>query len=246
MQFNPIPMESAKEITMFPIVNHLNENKVTGYVCLYRSIKKHWLWKDSRVKTPFEAWIDLLLRASHEDQKEPVGVDFIVVKRGQVLTSQLQLSKEWFWSRKKVTHFLSSLQKDIMISVKTTTKWSMITICNYESYQDRRTTKEQQRNNNGTTTEHIQTLETLKEEDSIGAEAPPKRPKSFKTWTKDEFINELAQYKDYYPKDILNNFFKYWAEPSPSGRMKFQMEKTWATAGRLETWSTNEDKWNRK
>lgn len=128
-------------------------NYKTGYIKLYRSIKNHWLWKENRKKTPFEAWVDLMIRACHSDLKEPVGVDFIQVKRGQVLTSQLQLSKEWMWSRKMVTRFLKSLEKDGMIAVECTTKWSMITICNYDSYQGFGTTKEQQKNNRGTTEE---------------------------------------------------------------------------------------------
>jgi hypothetical protein len=156
-------MQPAKEINLYPVSNNVKENKDMGFIPIYRSIKSHWVWKESRVKTPFEAWVDLLLRASHEDQKEPVGIDFIVVKRGQVLTSQLQLSKDWFWSRKKVCHFLNVLQKDGMAALETTTKWSMITICNYAVYQDRRTTKAHQKNNNGTSKEHIQPLEPLEQ-----------------------------------------------------------------------------------
>lgn len=155
-------METAKEVKLYPVDESVKKNQQEGFVCVYRSIKKHWIWLDSRIKTPFEAWIDLLLRASHEDQKEPVGVDFIIVKRGQVLTSQLKLSKDWFWSRKKVNHFLKVLQKDGMIFLNAATKWSMITICNYGTYQDKRTSKEQQRNIKGTSEEHIQPLEPLK------------------------------------------------------------------------------------
>lgn len=153
-------MQPAKEVKLYP-VDKSKENLYAGYVALFRSIKNHWLWKESRVKTHFEAWVDLLLRASHNDQKEPVGVDFITVKRGQVLTSQLQLSKEWFWSRKKVNHFLMVLQKDGMLVVNASSKWSMITICNYATYQNTGTSKEHQRNIKRTSKEHIQPLEPL-------------------------------------------------------------------------------------
>ena len=139
--------------------DQLNEdvgNYTSGYIKLFRSVKKHWLWKESRKKTPFEAWIDLMLRACHSDLKEPIGPDFITVKRGQILTSQLQLSKDWLWSRKAVTFFLRALERDSMVDIKCTNKWSMITICNYASYQDFRTTKEQQKNNKRTSREHIQ------------------------------------------------------------------------------------------
>lgn len=134
--------------------NSRNEsNQKSGYIKLFRSVKNHWLWKENRTKTPFEAWIDLMIRACHSDLKEPIGADFITVKRGQILTSQLQLSKDWFWSRKKVTSFLKCLEKDQMLVIECTTKWSKLTICNYESYQDYGTTKEQQKNNKGTSEE---------------------------------------------------------------------------------------------
>lgn len=144
-------------------LSHSEQNFKSGYIKIFRSIKDHWIWKKSRVKTHFEAWMDLLLKASHDDQKEPVGMDVIMVKKGQVLTSQLKLSKEWFWSRHKVNDFLYLLQKDFMIMLKSDTKWSMITICNYASYQDKRTTKGQQKDINGTSTGHIQGIKGIKD-----------------------------------------------------------------------------------
>jgi hypothetical protein len=143
-------------------------NYTTGYIKLFRSIKKHWLWKESRKKTPFEAWMDLMLRACHSDLKEPIGPDFIVVKRGQILTSQLKLSKDWMWSRKAVTFFLRALERDNMVDIKCTNKWSMITICNYATYQDFGTTKEQQKNIKRTSKEHQEhTYNELKELERI-------------------------------------------------------------------------------
>jgi hypothetical protein len=226
-----------------PPKESVEKNKDTGFICIYRSIKKHWLWKDNRVKTPFEAWIDLLLRASHDDQKEPIGIDFITVLKGQVLTSQLQLSKEWFWSRKKVCHFLNVLKKDGMLDVKSTTKWSMLTICNYASYQAIRTTKAQQKNIKGTTEEHIQPLEPL-EPLLVGAEAP--KPKTFKQWTDAEFYQDIANNKSNYSKEMLREFYEKWTEKSASGKMKFQLEDTWETKKRLVTWFKNIDRFGHK
>jgi hypothetical protein len=79
-----------------------------------------------------------------------------------------------------------------------------------------------------------------KEEESkvIGDESPPK--KSFKEFTGDDFIRELEKFKDYYPKDLLNNFYKYWKEKSAGGKMRFQLEKTWETELRLEKWKNNQ------
>lgn len=127
------------------------DNLDEGFVPLYRSIKKNWIWKSSRKKSKFEAWVDLLLLASHSEQKEPVGYDLIFVEKGQVLTSQLRLGKEWKWGRDAVRDFLQMLQKDSMINVNTTEKYTMITICNYGIYNGKPTTKQQQSNNKATT-----------------------------------------------------------------------------------------------
>jgi hypothetical protein len=155
-------MQAAKTINLYPESESLKKNQASGFVCLYRSVKNHWLWKSSRVKTKFEAWVDLILLANHDPYKEPVGHDLIELKKGQVLTSQEKLSKEWFWDRSAVRGFLKQLQQDRMISVKVTVKFTVITICNYSSYNDLRPTKQHQLNINSTSTQHIQPLEPLK------------------------------------------------------------------------------------
>jgi hypothetical protein len=163
-------MEAAKTIKMYPVSDHVKQNQDTGFVCLYRSIKKHWLWQSSRKKTKFEAWVDLILLANHDPYKEPIGYDLIELKKGQILTSQDKLSKEWFWDRSAVRGFLAQLQKDRMISLNVTSKFTIITICNYASYNDLRPTKRQPANNGTTSSQHIQPLEPL----SNNSTPPPK------------------------------------------------------------------------
>lgn len=66
-----------------------------------------------------------------------------------------------------------------------------------------------------------------------GAHAPSP---TFKTWDEEGFKKELANHIDEFGRDTLNEFFKYWSEKSASGRMKFQLEKTWETKKRLDNW----------
>lgn len=208
-------MQTAKEITMYPVTDTIKENQLAGFICIYRSVKKHWIWKQNRIKTTFEAWVDLLLRASHDDQKEPVGIDFITVNKGQVLTSQLQLSKDWYWSRKKVVHFLGVLQKDKMLDVQTSAKWSMITICNYASYQSIRTTKEQQKNIRGTSEEHIQPLKPLKP-----LESTPQ--KNFLLHTPTAFFKkELADHEGEPELVKYKNLVEYLQAKDERGQLNF-------------------------
>ena len=67
-----------------------------------------------------------------------------------------------------------------------------------------------------------------------------KKRKSFKEFTKQDFIEELKLHSEKYSKEMLKDFFIYWTEPNEKGKMKFQLQKTWSTAGRLSTWSRND------
>ena len=66
-----------------------------------------------------------------------------------------------------------------------------------------------------------------------------KKRKSFKEFTEQDFIEELKLHSGKYSKEMLKDFFIYWTEPNEKGKMKFQLQKTWSTAGRLSTWSRN-------
>ena len=66
------------------------------------------------------------------------------------------------------------------------------------------------------------------------------RAKDFRT-TLDEYIDNP------YTKDMIEAFYDYWSEPTPSGKkMKFELEKTWDVSRRLRTWKRNESKYGGK
>ena len=95
-----------------------------------------WIWLD---KEPFDkrsAWIDLLLTANHSDKKIHFNGEIITVERGQILTSIRKLSAKWKWSYDKVLRFLRLIESDGMISKDSDNFRTLITIENYEVYQD--------------------------------------------------------------------------------------------------------------
>lgn len=124
-----------------------------GWISLHRRIRDHWIWQEK----PFDkrsAWIDLLMMANHQENKILIGTKLVDVARGSFVTSEVKLSERWGWSRKKVRMFLEVLEKDKMLVKKSTTKYTSITIENYEEYQNQGTTKEQEKNSTGTSKEH--------------------------------------------------------------------------------------------
>ena len=112
-----------------------------GYITINRKLQKHWLWDDK----PFskgQAWIDMLMRARHTDEKKLVRGELLARKRGDVCCSLSYLAKEWGWSREKVRRFMAMLESDGMITLHATTHDTTITIENYDKYQFKRTTNE--------------------------------------------------------------------------------------------------------
>jgi uncharacterized phage protein (TIGR02220 family) len=106
----------------------------------HRELENHWLWQ----KKPFsqgQAWIDLIMKANHQDRKIPVDGEFVTIKRGQLLTSIRILGERWGWSRTKVVRFLFCLESDLMLIKKSDTKKTLITIINYSVYQDKQDTE---------------------------------------------------------------------------------------------------------
>lgn len=93
---------------------------MTGWISIDRSIQNHWLFKEKRTFSKFEAWIYLLMEANHSEAKVPIGNQIVTVERGQRLTSILTLSDLFNWSRFKVKTFLDLLESDGMLEVKTT------------------------------------------------------------------------------------------------------------------------------
>ena len=108
-----------------------------GWIKLHRKVRENWLYQEDRVFSKFEAWMDILMRANHEDTKIVLGNELITVKRGQFITSELKLMDSWKWGKSKTRSFLELLEKDGMIVKKSDRKKTTITICNYNVYHDK-------------------------------------------------------------------------------------------------------------
>jgi len=109
--------------------------KMQGWIKTYRSICEHWLWQDK----PFskgQAFIDLMLLANHADNKMLDDSSLTLVKRGELLTSIRILCERWGWSNTKVKKFLNVLEEDKMIVSKSDRRKTVITICNYDEFQN--------------------------------------------------------------------------------------------------------------
>lgn len=109
-----------------------------GWIKIFRDLLDHWLSSDME---KLGRWVWLLMTATHDDQKILVGNQLVELKRGQLIASNSTLAKAWNTSERSVLRYLDVLEKDNMLHRCTHRKVTIITICNFESYQDKRTSK---------------------------------------------------------------------------------------------------------
>lgn len=111
---------------------------MTGWVKIHRALAMHDLW----LAEPFtygQAWVDLLIHTNHAPGSFVIKRQRVSLDRGQIGWSEITMTERWKWSRGKVRRFLKRLSSDGMIKQQTGHLTSVITICNYDHYQDKLT-----------------------------------------------------------------------------------------------------------
>lgn len=109
--------------------------KELGWISLHRQLTNHYFWKEKRVFSKAEAWIDILLNVNHTDKDVLIKNTIYKVKRGDSINSLDTWASRWNWNKSKVRRFLSLLQQENMIVTKNETQTTRLTVCKYDSYQ---------------------------------------------------------------------------------------------------------------
>lgn len=118
----------------------------------YFFVHRVLLNSDRWLNEPFtrgQAWVDMFGLAQHAKGFFRIRGIKISVERGQLAYSKLTLSKRWKWSRGKVNRFLSELEKQNDITLKTVQQngqqikylTTLITIIKYNMWQGDDTAK---------------------------------------------------------------------------------------------------------
>lgn len=114
-----------------------------GWIKIHRNITENTMYF-SEPFTRMQAWIDLLLVANYRESVIYVRGNKVDVKRGQIAKSQDFFATRWKWSRGKVIRFLDELQKCGQIVQQKSNVITLISVVNYEYYQQDGTTDEPQ------------------------------------------------------------------------------------------------------
>ena len=205
-----------------------------GWISLHRKILDNPILTRGRQYSRFEAFVYMLLKANHKDNKALIGNNLIIIKKGSFITSQKKLMKEFNWGSSRLRNFLKLLESDGMIETNTNTISTHITINNYKELQGLQTANELQ-------TKHKQTANKLQTKTNNNVNNDNNVNK------KEIFIKKVFEFEKEYDKETLDEFIDYWTEKNMSGtKAKYQMQKTFDVSRRLKRWVKNSKDWNVK
>jgi len=110
-----------------------NPQPDNGWIKLHRKIiNTSWYYKRSTVVHLF---IHLLIKANHQENKFFWNGKEITIKRGEFITGLNKLSEETGISIQSIRTALTILKSTNTITIKSTNKFSIIQIVNYDQYQ---------------------------------------------------------------------------------------------------------------
>lgn len=226
-----------------------------GWIKLHRKILD-WEWFTS--PSTLQLFIYLLLRANKEDKKWRG----ILIKRGQLVTSVATISEETKLSTQQVRTSLNRLKSTNEITSKTTNRFTLVTVCKYESYQlyeeveqqtkqqalqqtnnKQITNKQQQlKNNKNIRNNNKESILTNVRIDEKVTDAPVVATTTDDMeFRKEKFYQSLVPYVTKYGKDMVRAFYDYWTEKTYGGRkMRFEKQPAFEIPKRLATWQKHD------
>lgn len=150
-----------------------------GWIKLHRRILD-WGWYDD--SNTFRLFIHLLLKANHEDRV----YRGVTVKRGSLVTGRLQLAEELRLSPQQIRTALLKLKSTSEITSQPTNRFTVISIVNYDLYQQNNQPATTQATNKQPTDNHKQERKNIKKKRNI-----PSSYSSLKALTP-EVLGEIA------------------------------------------------------
>lgn len=136
-----------------------------GWILIHRKLQESQIWSSNEPFDMRSAWIDLLMLANHDNATIIFDGQPLEIKRGQYLTSVRKLSLRWGWGNEKTLKYLRLLENLQMIKKNSNKRRTLLTIENYDVYQNtpntNRTQTEQRPN-----TDQAQTINVKNEKEN--------------------------------------------------------------------------------
>jgi len=191
-----------------------------GYIKLWRKLQDNPIWYLEKF-TRGQAWVDLLMLASHKEHCFLKRGIKIKQPRGVVGVSVIGLADRWQWSRGKVQRFLDDLETEQQIEQQKSRLTTLIKIINYSVYQGDGTTE---RTTNGQQTDNKRTQSIMDKngKERIRNNTPHNPPKGivYPEWLNKKLWAEFKKHRVKLKKPMTER-----AEELAIGKLKKIMDR---------------------
>jgi transcription initiation factor IIE alpha subunit len=133
-------------------VSDIQENYITGWIKIYRSIINKGWYLDSEF---VHLWIHLIIEATHNDREYMWNGKIIKLKAGQFVTGRKKLSEKTGINESKIERILKLFESEQQIEQQKTASSRLISVSCYSKYQNGEQQIEQRMNNQRTTDEQL-------------------------------------------------------------------------------------------
>ena len=202
--------------------------KQVGWIKLHKKFENwEWFHKSDMV----HLFIYLLINANHV----PNNFEGRMIQTGQLPTSIKALHKHTGISEQSIRTYIKRLKSTGELTSESTNKFSIITICNYNSYQikENKTNKQINKQTNKQLTNNQQTTNNTiinKEVKNDKNKDISHRIETFKKTVKD-YVQENLKYKP-----VESEFIGYWTELNKTGKtFRYENERFFDMGKRLGT-----------
>ena len=132
-----------------------------GWVSLHRKLLENPIFKNHKV---LQTFLYCLLKATHEDYELLIGDQMVSLKSGQLATGRKAISQATNLTEQNVRTALSKLEKLGILTIKPTSKYSIITVVSWDLYQQ---SNQQPTNNQPTSNQQVTTNNNINNKNNI-------------------------------------------------------------------------------
>lgn len=105
---------------------------MTGWVKLHRQLKQSAVFDNPKL---LKVWIWILLKATHKEKKQIIGRRTVTLKPGQFIFGRYAAAGELDMPPSTVRDYMQMLAEMGNITLDPDTKWTLVTVDNWELYQ---------------------------------------------------------------------------------------------------------------
>lgn len=198
---------------------------MNGWIRLYRQLLESPVFENEKA---LKIWIWCLLKATHTDREQLVGLKVVNLQKGQFIFGRKKASEELNINENTIYKYIKMLEQLEMITTNSNTKFTIITIRKWDEYQyigEEEITTEEQQNNSGVTTKeqqnntnkNVKNIKNVKNVRNNNSKFIPPTVEEISQYVLEKRLNVSAQqFYDYFSTgnwiDAKGNKVKNWKQ----------------------------------